>query len=122
MMPPEDTSQPDIDDAEFVQALEEVERSLIALKERYAQVKQNQQRKLELQQRVSELKQQQKQKQRDHPIKTELRHIQQELEQIELNLESSLFRWSQLQEPFWQAVRFGGIGVVVGWILKSCAG
>jgi hypothetical protein len=48
-----------------------------------------------------------------------LNYIQKELAEIELRLESELFKWSDLSEPFWQAVRFMGIGIVIGWILKS---
>jgi hypothetical protein len=55
-------------------------------------------------------------------LQTELKQIKEQLETIELNLESQLFSWGSLKEPFWQAVRFGGLGVVIGWILKSCAG
>ncbi|MCA1993960.1 MAG: DUF2203 domain-containing protein, partial [Coleofasciculus sp. S288] len=55
-------------------------------------------------------------------LQAELKRIKEELETIELNLESRLFSWGSLKEPFWQAVRFGGLGVVIGWILKSCAG
>jgi hypothetical protein len=54
-------------------------------------------------------------------LQAELNQIRQQLETIELNLESQLFSWGSLKEPFWQAVRFGGLGIVVGWILKSCA-
>ncbi|MFM8307622.1 MAG: DUF2203 domain-containing protein, partial [Microcystis aeruginosa] len=25
-------------------------------------------------------------------------------------------------DVFWQIVRFGGIGVLLGWILRSCTG
>ncbi|MGL4619237.1 MAG: DUF2203 domain-containing protein, partial [Chroococcidiopsis sp.] len=45
-----------------------------------------------------------------------------QLETIEVNLESQLFSWGSLKAPFWQAVRFGGLGVIVGWILKSFTG
>ncbi|GAC1482640.1 MAG: hypothetical protein NVS2B14_21410 [Chamaesiphon sp.] len=50
-----------------------------------------------------------------------MKQIQDQIETLEVNLESQLFSWGSLKEPFWQAVRFGGLGVVVGWILKSCA-
>jgi len=52
----------------------------------------------------------------------QLQEISDRLEQIEADLESRLLSWSSLREPFWQIVRFGGIGVVIGVILKSCAG
>ena len=52
----------------------------------------------------------------------QLQEISDRLEQLEADLESRLLSWSSLREPFWQIVRFGGVGVVIGVILKSCAG
>ena len=52
----------------------------------------------------------------------QLQEISDRLEQIEGDLESRLLSWNSFREPFWQIVRFGGIGVVIGVILKSCAG
>jgi chromosome segregation ATPase len=52
----------------------------------------------------------------------QLQEISDRLEQLEADLESRLLSWSSLREPFWQIVRFGGIGVIIGVILKSCAG
>jgi len=101
------------DEINFEQTLENVERSLSALKNRYAQV-QHDQRQLEtLQQRKAELQTQGK----SATLKAELREIEQQLEELELNLESRLFSWSGLKEVFWQAVRFGGLGVAIGWSL-----
>ena len=105
-------------DAEFEQAFEEVMRSLVALKERYAQVKEDQQRQAQLLQRQKQLRKRNNRQE----IQAELKQIQTQLETIELNLESSLLGWDSLKEPFWQAVRFGGLGVILGWILKSFAG
>lgn len=104
---------------ELMRSLLDTERSLIALKERYAQVRQDQQRQAELQKRLKQVK---REGNRNHSprLKAELKQIQEQLEAIELNLESQLFTWGSLKEPFWQAVRFGGLGIVVGWILKSC--
>ncbi|MDZ7959466.1 MAG: hypothetical protein RMY34_16545 [Aulosira sp. DedQUE10] len=106
-------------ESEFEEELQEVERSLLSLKERYAQVQSDREQKAQWQQRRHELQQ------NKHPtpeIKAELRQIQQQLEVLELNLESQLFSWRSFKKPFWQAVRFGGMGVIIGWILKSCAG
>ena len=55
-------------------------------------------------------------------IHRQLQEISDRLEQLEADLESRLLSWSSLREPFWQIVRFGGIGVIIGVILKSCAG
>ena len=106
------------DNQELEQLLIDIDRSLSELKERHAQVKRDYQRRIELQQRQERLKQQQQDNQSREPIKTQLRHIQQELDNLEVNLESRLLNW----QPFWQAVRIGGLGVIIGWLLKSWAG
>ncbi|MBW4623225.1 MAG: DUF2203 domain-containing protein [Cyanosarcina radialis HA8281-LM2] len=116
----EKPSSPSSDGDDFETALAETERSLIALKERYAQVQQDTQRQAELKERLNEVKRELRQ-QRSPQLKAELKQIQSQLETIELNLESQLFSWGSLKEPFWQAVRFGGLGLVIGWVLKSCA-
>ncbi|MGM3306737.1 hypothetical protein ACSQ6I_12320 [Anabaena sp. WFMT] len=110
----QENQQPD-----FEQELEEVETSLRLLKERYAQVQRDQQQKAQWQQELKNLKQNKKQ---PPEIKSELKRIQKQLEALELNLESQLFSWNSLKKPFWQAVRFGGLGIIIGWLLKSCAG
>ncbi len=60
-----------------------------------------------------------------NPQKEELRQqlleLGDRLEQIESDLESRLLSWSSFREPFWQIVRFGGLGIIIGVILKSCA-
>jgi len=101
--------------------LSEVERSLQALKERYAQVQRDRQRQAELQQRREQVRRELRQSSNRQALQAELKQIKEQLETIELNLESQLFSWGSLKEPFWQAVRFGGLGIVIGWILKSCA-
>lgn len=126
MKPPEepsassDTPGSGNSELEFEQALAETERSLMALKERYAQVKRDRQRQAELKHRYEEVRQDSRIA-RSQEMKAELKRIGQELETLEVNLESSLFSWSSLKEPFWMAVRFAGIGIVIGWLLKSCA-
>ncbi|HAT12230.1 MAG TPA: DUF2203 domain-containing protein [Microcoleaceae bacterium UBA11344] len=109
------------DESEFAQALETVERSLAAVKERYTQIQVDRQRQAEL----GNLREDVRKSVRQNPLpelKKELREIEQELEAIELNLESSLFSWGSIKQPFWQAVRFGGLGILLGWVLKSYAG
>jgi chromosome segregation ATPase len=120
-MKPPKQSQPsaEIPEPDFEQELEEVERSLLSLKERYDQVQRDRQQQAQWQQQRDKLKHN---KSQTPEIKAELRQIQQQLEMLELNLESQLFSWRSLKKPFWQAVRFGGMGVIIGWILKSCAG
>ncbi len=120
--PGSEPNQPDTGADEFEQALSEVERSLQALKERYAQVQRDRQRQAELQQRREQVRRELRQSSNRQALQAELKQIKEQLETIELNLESQLFSWGSLKEAFWQAVRFGGLGIVIGWILKSCAG
>jgi len=106
-------------EAEFEQALQDVERVLGDVKERYEQVKRDRVRQVELGHRREDIR---REKSPLPEFKAELRQIQQELETIELNLESSLFSWGSVKAPFWQAVRFGGLGIIIGWMLKSLVG
>ncbi|NEP40489.1 MAG: DUF2203 domain-containing protein [Okeania sp. SIO2G4] len=111
----------EVSETDFGQALAEVDRSFAALKERYSQVQYYQRRKAELKHRLEEVRPEVR-RQKTNELREELQRIQTELETIELNLESSLFGWNSIKEPFWQAVRFGGLGIAIGWLLKSCAG
>lgn len=52
-----------------------------------------------------------------HMAQAELAQLQQAVEEFELELASRTLSWSQLREPFWQAVRYGGLGIVLGWAL-----
>ncbi|MDF5710933.1 MAG: hypothetical protein PUP90_25495 [Nostoc sp. S4] len=120
-MKPSQKSQPSGENPEpdLSQEIEEVERALLSLRERYHQVESDRQQQAQWQQRRDRLKHN---KSQTPEIKAELRQIQQQLEMLELKLESQLFSWRSLKKPFWQVVRFGGMGVIIGWILKSYAG
>lgn len=124
---PENQAKDAEDDLDFAEALQEIEQSLGNLKQRYLEVEQNQALQSQLREREAELKKELRrtpsyERSRRQPLRDELRHIQAQIDTIELNLESQLLSFSSLKEPFWQAVRFGGLGIVIGWILKSCAG
>ncbi len=105
---------------EIEEAILTVERSLFALKERYNQVQQDGRRQAELDHRIEEILPELRHN-RTQQMQEELKQLEAELESIELNLESHLFTWSSLKEPFWQAIRFGGVGVILGWLLKAFA-
>jgi chromosome segregation ATPase len=109
------------DGQEFEQTLTEVERSLHDLKERYAQVQRDQQRKETVEAEIDRMTEQYH-RTRSKPMLTELKQLQTQLEELELALESKLFDWQGLREVFWQAVRFVGIGIIIGWLLKSWVG
>lgn len=68
-------------------------------------------------------------------LEQELARIRSELEALSLELESELLTDRQLQkmfwdglrrglmgDVFWQIIRFGGLGLVLGWALKSWVG
>jgi len=97
--------------------LASLEESLQVLRGRYEQIQRDQQRQILLQQELNQLQWAYHQEQ-EPELRIQLHQIQRELEVVEVALESRLIRW----EPFWQAVRFGGLGIVVGWVLKSCVG
>lgn len=120
--PNSEPNPPDGGEDEFEQALSEVEQNLQALKERYEQVRRDRQRQVELQHRREQIRPSLRQSSDRQALQAELKQIKEQLETIELNLESRLFSWKSIREPFWQAVRFGGLGVVIGWLLKSCSG
>ncbi len=111
---------------EFETALMEVERSLLKLKERHKQVQQSQKQKLDLEERLNTIS----------PEETaEVQKIKEELQQLTLDLETDLLKDQELNallwqgvrqgllgEVFWQIIRFGGLGVILGWLLKTWAG
>ncbi|WP_424094317.1 DUF2203 domain-containing protein [Moorena producens] len=125
------------DVAEFEEELAEIERSLNTLKKRYTQIEQDQRQQAQLQERREQVRKDLRKTKRINTnsnqtkttntnnsnrqaLKAELRQIQEQLDVLELNLESQLFSWHSLREPFWHGVRFGGLGLVIGWILRSC--
>ncbi len=121
----DDASSADLDGMDFEQTLQEFERSFLLLKARYAQVQSDQQIQQDLKQELTQVQQhvlQSRSKKRQVDLKRELKQLKARLEETDLALESQLFSWGGLREVFWQAVRFGGLGVVIGWLLKGWAG
>lgn len=112
----------------LIAQLQSTEQALQELRLRFEQVETSYRHQQYLQQQQQRAKQDLKQanaeqqSSRQQELKQELKQVQQQLDEVELALESRLFSWSSLREPFWQAVRFGGMGIVLGWILKSGAG
>ena len=104
-------------DREIEKILTEVGQSLEELRKRHLQVQQDWQKHAELVKYKQELEQKKANNFEKEPIKTELKDIEKQISELEINLESVL-----LPDIFWQAVRFGGLGIVIGWLLKSFAG
>ncbi len=125
-MSPIESNQSPNPDEEFETALMEVERSLLKLKERHKQIQQAQKQKLDLEERLNTLS----------PQDTlEVQNINEELQQLTITLESNLLtegdvktllwdgiRQGLLGEDFRQIIRFGGLGIILGWLLKTWAG
>lgn len=112
--------------AEVDRDIQDVERSLSSLKQRFLQVQRDRQQQEQLEHRRDDLRQQIRHAKSSDPthlpqLKTELKQIQAQLEAIELNLENELSSSTSLTDFFWQAVRFGGIGIIIGWLLRACA-
>ncbi len=97
---------------DFGAALANLEGAIAALRQRYDQIQANQ------------AQQQALRAQQTDPTLSpaELADLEAQLHRLEAELESSLLTWDALAEPFWQAVRFGGAGVILGWILARIAG
>ena len=117
---------------ELEQEILSVEQSLGELKQRYAQMLADKQRQIELVRRFDELKKQMEQT-TSQSLRAELKEIKEKLESLENALGlfsesylvlfggSVIFTKSGLKDLFWQVVRFGGLGVIIGWLLKSVA-
>lgn len=102
---------------DWEQALNQLENDLAALKARYAQVQQARTQQAELRQRERHLREHLS-RYRDREAQAELQRLQEQLAQLAVTLESQLLTWSSFRQPFWQAVRFGGLGFLLGVALR----
>ncbi|MEO0968548.1 MAG: DUF2203 domain-containing protein [Cyanobacteria bacterium J06639_18] len=116
----------------------EAEQTLQVLKDRYGKILAERQRQIELAQRLDKLNKQNKkqtfQKNSKQELKLDLEQVKAQLETLEDNLGLFsrsylalfggiiIFSKSGLQDAFWQVIRFAGLGVIIGWLLKSFAG
>lgn len=120
---PADVSESNHDfEREFVQEFEAIAESLAALDARYRQIQRDRQQRDQLQaelQTIARANRHAKSRSTssDHD---QLSQIRTRLEQLELNLESSLFSWSGLREPVWFGLRYGSLGFILGWLLHAC--
>ena len=125
---------PNIREIEFEQTLSTIERSLLALKERYGAVQTAEIDQENLTKHRQEIEAQWQENQLPE-LEQELQHIDEQLQELSVTLESHLLSEPALQdlfwkglrqgilgEAFWQIVRFGGAGLLLGWLLKSWAG
>ncbi len=122
------------DNSDFAQELSQTEQTLAQLKERYQRIRQAQQQQSELQATGIQLGEEWENHQLPE-LEQELQRINQQIQELSLILESELLsneelmkiyqaelRSGLLGEIFWQIVRFGGLGILIGWFLKTWAG
>lgn len=112
----------DFADPTFEAALETAQTALNELRDRYWQVCRDRQRQVLLQREKASLEAQLQRHPDPASLQAQLQILTDTLSELEVNLESRLFSWDGFREVFWQAVRFGGLGVVLGWLLKAWAG
>lgn len=116
---PESDASP-TDPLTFDQELAGVEAALRDLQLRYAQVQHDQEEQAQLQAQLAHV--QSANKQTPTPeMQADLKKIQERLEELSYSLESQLLSWINFQRPFWQILRFGGLGLVLGWGLAFWA-
>jgi chromosome segregation ATPase len=103
---------------DWEQALAQLEHDLAALKARYDQVQEAQRQQAELYERQARVREHLR-RTKDRESQAELARLQHQLAELEVSLESQLLTWSSFKQPFWQAVRFGGLGFVLGVALHQ---
>lgn len=109
---------PPVDETiEFDREIAELEQAIVDLKQRQVDIQLATREQVVLQRQHNELTHQGSK----HPeVKQELELIRSRLEQLEITLESRLLNeWKLMWEPFWQAVRFGGLGIAIGWFIST---
>jgi hypothetical protein len=105
-----------VDDAiGFDRQIAELEQTIADLKHRHADMQLAERERVVLVRDRNELKQ----KIRNVPeAQPELELIRSRLTELDMILESRhLNEWKLVVEPFWHAVRFGGLGIAIGWFL-----
>ncbi|WP_373546451.1 hypothetical protein [Chamaesiphon sp.] len=109
---------PPVDETiEFDREIAELEQAIVDLKQRQVDIQLAAREQVVLQRQRNELTHQGSK----HPeVKQELELIRSRLEQLDITLESRLLNeWKLMWEPFWQAVRFGGLGMAIGWFIST---
>ncbi|MEL6223108.1 MAG: hypothetical protein AAFR31_10765 [Cyanobacteria bacterium J06627_8] len=102
------------DEQEFLDALADAQTTLDQIKERYVQVAEATEQRSELRAQYNRTQHALRQH-RTKELQQELKKLKTKLNELEVIFES------QLVDPFWMAIRFGGIGLIIGWILRAIA-
>ena len=98
---------------EFDREIAELEAAISALKQRQAEIELAEREQVVLERQRNELKHKGS---KSPEVKQELEQIRSRVEELDLILESRLLN---MWEPFWQAVRFVGLGIAIGWFIST---
>lgn len=110
---------------QFGENLAGVEEECGQLRDRYAQVTRDRLKRQQLGDRIEVVRPEldrAKTKVQWQDLNTQLKALETQMAELDVSLESRLFAESGFNEVFWQAVRFGGLGVVIGWLLARWVG
>ncbi|MEM8614294.1 MAG: hypothetical protein AAGF93_19915 [Cyanobacteria bacterium P01_H01_bin.105] len=97
---------------DFATALEETDKDFTALRQRYAEVCEAFAQRTQAQAKITQ----------GHLPRAELNRLKKQIETLEETLENQLMSWNNLKEPFWQVLRFVGLGLVLGWFFRGWFG
>jgi hypothetical protein len=102
---------------EFDREIADLEQAISALKQRQVEIELAERERVVLERQRNELKH----RGVKYPeVQQELAQIRSRIEQLDITLESRLLNeWKLMWEPFWQAVRFGGLGIAIGWFIST---
>jgi peptidoglycan hydrolase CwlO-like protein len=100
------------EDQEFLDALQEAQKTLNGIRDRYHQVTEATEKRSELRAQYNRT-QGELRRHRTKELQQELKQLKTKLSELEIVFES------RLVDPFWMAIRFGGLGLVIGWVLRA---
>jgi hypothetical protein len=108
---------------EIESQIQETEALLAEVKQKFEAAKTTDSDRQNLQIRQQELERKLQTKlnlQQRQELKAQLQIIQSQLEDIDTGISAQLITWSSFKEPFWQIVRFSGLGFLLGILVKGC--
>lgn len=112
-------------DTEFPAALTEAENTLQQIKDRYLEIKTAQAEKAQLEKKLADVQADMAAKAQTEKnlaeLQTELEQVQDQIHTLGVTLESQLWKWHDLKEPFWQFIRYFGLGFAAAVILHKLA-
>jgi hypothetical protein len=112
-------SPPELD--EIGTEIQDLERLLVDLRDRYEQIQVDEPLRSQLQAQITAQQKIPATSDQKANLKAELAKLTDQLDEVEMRLESRLVSWLGLREYFWQIVRFGGFGLLLGWGLTTWA-